>query len=188
MIDAPIGIFDSGVGGLTVVKQVIEKMPHEGIIYIGDEAHVPYGEKTSDEIRNYALGITDYLISKGAKLVIMACNMSSANALNAARKAFPATPIIGTIDAGSRTAVNASGKRIGVLATKGTVASGAYTATIQAISKSVEVHEQSCPKFVPLVESDMCGSSDADDAAREYVGPLIKAGCDTIILGCTHYP
>lgn len=188
MIDAPIGIFDSGLGGLTVVKQVIEKMPRENIIYIGDEAHVPYGEKTSDDIRNYALGITDYLISRGAKLVIMACNMSSANALKAARKAFPGTPIIGTIDAGSRTAVSTADKRIGVLATKGTVASGAYTATIQAIDGSIDVYEQGCPKFVPLVESDMCGSSSADEAAREYVEPLIRAGCDTLILGCTHYP
>jgi glutamate racemase len=188
MIDAPIGIFDSGLGGLTVVKQVIEKMPNEGIIYVGDEAHVPYGEKTSDEIKDYALGITEYLISRGSKLVIMACNMSSANALIAARKAFPETPIIGTIDAGSRTAANVAVKRIGVLATKGTVASGAYTETIRTIDDSIDVYEQGCPKFVPIVESDMCGSSDADDAAHEYVAPLKKAGCDTLILGCTHYP
>lgn len=188
MIDAPIGIFDSGLGGLTVVKQVIKKMPNEGIIYIGDEAHVPYGEKTSDEIRDFALGITDYLISNGAKLIIMACNMSSANALKAARNAFPATPIIGTIDAGSRTAVKAAGKRIGVLATKGTVASRAYSAAISDIDGSIDVHEQGCPKFVPLVESDMCDSISAEEAAREYVEPLIQSGCDTLILGCTHYP
>lgn len=188
-IDSPIGIFDSGLGGLTVAKRVLEKLPYESMAYVGDEAHIPYGEKSPQEIRGFALGITDFLIRRNSKLVIMACNMSSATALSAAREAYPNTPIIGVIEAGARAAVqSASDGKIGVLATTGTVNTGAYTKTLHGLMPDAEVVEQACPRFVPLVEVGMSDSPEAEAAAREYIEPLLNAGCRTIILGCTHYP
>lgn len=185
----PIGIFDSGLGGLTVAKRVLEKLPRESIAYVGDQMHVPYGERPLDEIRSFALGITEFLIGRNAKLAIMACNMSSATALGAASELFPETPIIGVIEAGARAAVRtASGRAIGVLATRGTVSTGAYTRILRALLPEMQVFEQACPRFVPLVEAGECDSPEADAAAREYVQPLLDAACRTIILGCTHYP
>lgn len=186
--DAPIGVFDSGLGGLTVVKTITKKLPYENIIYIGDEAHVPYGEKSPDEIIDFALGIIDYFVKSGVKLVVMACNMSSANALDTAKSVYDAIPILGTIEAGARKAVDSRHERIGVLATNGTVLTKAYTKTIKSMNNQLLVIEQACPKFVPLVESDMCDSTEAYEAAHEYVQPLINEGCTSIILGCTHYP
>ncbi len=188
-INAPVGIFDSGVGGLTVVKRVLEKLPNESALYLGDQIHVPYGERTADEIRAFALGITDFLIRGGAKMVIMACNMSSAVALETAVERFPRIPIIGVIEAGARAALHtAHGGTIGVLATTGTVNSGAYTNILTSLTPDVRVIQQACPRFVTIVESDMCDTAEADDAVREYVEPLLSAGCRTIVLGCTHYP
>ena len=188
-ISRPIGIFDSGLGGLTVVKRVFEKLPHESISYVGDQFHVPYGERTPDEIRSFALGITDFLTRQDAKLVIMACNMSSATALDSAHELFPETPVIGVIEAGVRAALRmSSGRPIGVLATKGTVSTRAYTDTLCRLMPEAEVIEQACPRFVPLVEAGMCHSPQAKEAVREYVGPLMSAGCEVLILGCTHYP
>lgn len=185
----PIGIFDSGLGGLTVAKRVLEKLPRESIAYVGDQIHVPYGERTPDEIRSFALGITEFLIGRDAKLAIMACNMSSATALGAASELFPETPVIGVIEAGARAAVRtAYAGAIGVLATRGTVSTGAYTRVLRMLLPEMEVFEQACPRFVPLVESGECDSPEADAAAREHVQPLLDAGCRTIILGCTHYP
>lgn len=183
-INSPIGIFDSGLGGLTVAKRILEALPQESIAYVADQIHVPYGERSPEEIRSFALGITDFLIGRGAKLVIMACNMSSATALDSARRLFPETPIIGVIEAGARAALGTGAGTIGVLATTGTVGTRAYT---RAMSET-EVHEQACPRFVPIVEKGMCESRDAHSAALEYVTPLMEARCRTIILGCTHYP
>lgn len=186
--EAPIGVFDSGLGGLTIAKSIIEKLPYENIIYIGDEAHVPYGDKSPDVIRDFALGIIDFFVNKGAKLVVMACNMSSAYALSIAREIHPNVPIIGTIEAGARKAVEVTNGNIGVLATNGTAAARAYTEAIRAISSKVKVIEQGCPKLVPLVENDRCECIDAYEAIGEYVAPMLNANVDTIVLGCTHYP
>ena len=189
--NAPIGIFDSGLGGLTVAKRVLERLHQESVAYVADQIHIPYGERPPHEIRSFALGITDFFIRQGAKLVIMACNMSSATALQTARELFPDTPIVGVVEAGARSAAAdriASGGPIGVLATTGTVSTGAYTRALLRILPEAIVLEQACPRFVPLVEAGMCDSPEAEEAAREYVKPLLSAGCRTLILGCTHYP
>lgn len=185
----PIGIFDSGLGGLSVAAEVLRKLPNESIIYLADNAHVPYGERPLDEIRGYALEITGYLIQRGAKAVVMACNMSSAVALEAARQHFPDTPVLGVIDPGAAAAVRAAaGSPIGVLATTGTVRSEAYIRSIAALDPSARVLQQACPKFVPLVEQGNADSEEAEAAACGYVLPLVNQGCRTLILGCTHYP
>lgn len=188
-VDSPIGIFDSGLGGLSVVKRVLERLPHESTAYLGDQIHVPYGERSSAEIRTFALGITDFFLRQNAKMVIMACNMSSAVALDTALDHYPGIPVIGVIEAGARAALSAAlGGAIGVLATRGTVNSGAYTNILMKLLPEIEVYEQACPKFVPIVESGNCETAEADAVAREYVEPLLASGCRALILGCTHYP
>jgi len=184
-----IGVFDSGLGGLSVAAQIIDVLPNEQFTYFADNAHVPYGERPLDEIRGFALNITAFLIQKGAKAVVMACNMSSAVALDSAREHFPEVPIIGVIEPGARAAIAVAGKDpIGVLATSGTVKSGAYERNIHLLDPGHKVVQQACPKFVPLVESGKSDSEEAKVAAKDYVAPLIREGCRTIILGCTHYP
>lgn len=186
---SPIGIFDSGLGGLSVAARVLDKLPNERIIYLADNAHVPYGERPLDEILGFALDITDYLIGLGAKAVVMACNMSSAIALDQARLRHPQVPIIGVIEPGAAAAVRAAdGHPIGVLATTGTVRSEAYPRTITRLDPSAQVAQQACSKFVPLVESGRSDSEEAEAAACGYVLPLVSQGCKTLILGCTHYP
>lgn len=185
----PIGVFDSGLGGLTVVRRLLEKLPGESIVYLADQAHIPYGERTPDEIRRFALGISDFLIRRRSRLIIMACNMSSATALDTAQAAFPDTPIIGVIEAGVRAAIRSnSGEPIGILATTGTVKALAYTRLLNIFLPSVPVYERACPKFVPLIEAGRCDCPESEVAVREYVQPLLDSGCRTLILGCTHYP
>jgi glutamate racemase len=167
---------------------MLRRLPNEKIVYFADSAHVPYGERPLHEIEEFALGITQFLIDQGAKAVVMACNMSSAVALDAARAAFPQIPILGVIEPGSRAAVSNGSRVIGVLATTGTVKSGAYSRTILTLAPRVKVYEQPCPAFVPLVESGMTDSEEAEIAARSCVMPLMSAGTDTLVLGCTHYP
>ncbi|MGQ9455234.1 MAG: glutamate racemase [Armatimonadota bacterium] len=186
---SPIGIFDSGVGGLSVARAVMRVLPGESIIYFADTAHVPYGDRPLNEIKLFALGITRFLVNRGVKAVVMACNMSSAVALDAARELWPELPVLGVIEPGARAAVRVcEGRPIGVLATAGTVKSKAYVNEIARIDNSIPVFQQACPRFVPLVESGLAESEEAEAAARDYVAPLLRAGCGTIILGCTHYP
>jgi glutamate racemase len=188
-VSRPIGIFDSGLGGLTVARRIIERLPQESISFVGDEAHIPYGEKSPEDIQSFALGITGFLLEQNAKIVIMACNMSSATALRVARAHFPQVPIIGVIEAGARAAAaEASGAPIGVLATTGTVRTLAYTRALAKLRPELAVYEQPCPKFVPIVESGHWDSDEAEETVRGYVEPLIKKGCRTLVLGCTHYP
>lgn len=185
----PIGVFDSGLGGLSVAARILRRLPQERIIYFADTAHVPYGERPLGEIEEFALGIVGFLIGKGAKAVVMACNMSSAVALDAARHMYPDIPILGVIEPGAKAAVSvASGAPIGILATTGTIKSEAYVRAIARLNGSIKVIGQACPKFVPLVESGLTDSEDAEAAARTYVRPLLAGGCGTIVLGCTHYP
>ncbi|MCE5321963.1 glutamate racemase [bacterium] len=184
-----IGVFDSGLGGLSVAAKIMEAYPKEQIVYFADNAHVPYGERPLDEIRGFALDITAHLITKGAKTVVMACNMSSAVALEASQNRFPDVPILGVIEPGAKAAIGVAGEApIGVLATSGTVKSGAYEKSIHKLDSQKKVIQQACPEFVPLVESGRADSEEAEAAARDYVAPLIGEGCRTIILGCTHYP
>jgi glutamate racemase len=185
----PIGVFDSGLGGLTVAKRLLEKLPHESMVFVGDEIHIPYGERTPQQIKGLALGICEFLVGQDAKLIIMACNMSSATALSASRDIFPEIPIIGVIEAGVRALLNTAEKGpVGVLATTGTVKTGAYSSTVRRWIPNAEVYEQACPSFVPLVEEGKWNTPEAEAVAAEYVKPLIERGCRTLILGCTHYP
>lgn len=184
----PIGVFDSGLGGLTVASEILRNLPDESIIYFADTAHVPYGERPLEEIEEFALGITRFLIEHGAKAVVMACNMSSAASLESAVETFADVPILGVIEPGSRAAVRTNSKAIGVLATTGTVKSGAYSRIIGRLAPDAEVWEQPCPAFVPLVESGLADSEEAEAAVRKCVEPLVSNGARTLILGCTHYP
>lgn len=186
---SPVGVFDSGLGGLSVAAEILRALPHERIVYFADNAHVPYGERPMEEVQSFALGICGFLIEKGAKVIVMACNVSSAVALDLAREHYPDIPIIGMIEPGAKAAVRASkGESIGILATTGTVKSEAYKRTISSISPSTNVFQVACPKFVPLVESGQSNSEEAEAAACTYVEPLLREGCNTIVLGCTHYP
>jgi glutamate racemase len=186
---APIGLFDSGVGGLTVAAAIARRMPEERFIYVADQHHVPYGGRPLDEIRSFAGSLSRYMFERGAKLVVMACNVSSATALAEVQAGVGEAHALGVILPGARAAVAATRTgNIGVLATAGTVASGAYVAAAGVLDPAVTVHQVACPAFVPLVESGRAESPEAHDAARGYLAPLVAAGVDTVILGCTHYP
>jgi glutamate racemase len=184
---ASIGIFDSGLGGLTVLRQVQRLLPFESVLYLADTANVPYGDKPLSVVRDLALSLTGELARSGAKLVLMASGTSTVAGLDAARAMYPDLPILGTIEAGARTALSRPGP-IGVLATEATVRSRAFTQAIQSMDSRRTVFEQGCPRFVPLVESGRANAPDAIEAAREYLAPLLEAGVGTIILGCTHFP
>ncbi len=182
-----IGIFDSGLGGLTVLRQVRRLLPAESILYYADTANVPYGDKPLPVVRDLALRLTGELARAGAALVLMASGTSTAAGLDAARAAFPGLPLLGTIEAGARAALKYPGP-IGVLATDGTARSRAFTEAIQALDPTRQVYEQGCPRFVPLVESGRADTPDAAEAAREYLAPLLRADVRSLILGCTHFP
>ena len=187
--NAPIGMFDSGVGGLTVVAALARRRPAERVLYLADQGHVPYGGRDLDEIRGFARGITAMLARQRVKAVVMACNISSATTWPEIAGMYGEQRAFGMVVPGATTAVAASKVGcVGVLATAGTVASGAYTAAIHRLDPSLRVVEVPCPKFVPLVESGDTHGAAAYAAAREYLEPIEAAGCDTVVLGCTHYP
>ncbi len=187
--NAPIGVFDSGLGGLTVVRQMQQRLPNERIVFVADQAHVPYGGRDLKQVCGFACGLTDALIGYGCKAVIMACNISSATGLPHAQAAHPNVPILGVIEPGARTAIQSTNNhRIGVLATQGTVSSGAYTRLLQTLDSRAVVLEMACPDFVPLVEAEQEQSPAAFAAAQLYLAPMLELGVDTVILGCTHYP
>lgn len=183
----PIGLFDSGLGGLSVARVLMRRMPGRPLWVVGDTAHVPYGGRPLEQVHGFAMGLTAYLADEGCRAVVMACNISSAVALDDARRAFP-VPVFGMVDAGARAASARPAARFGVLATEGTVRSGAYTAALRRLRPGAGVVEVPCPRFVPIVEAAMWDSVDADAAARAYAAPLVAAGVETVILGCTHYP
>jgi glutamate racemase len=182
-----IGIRDSGVGGLTVAREVRGRIPNADLLYFADTAHVPYGDKTEAEICHYALSISDFLIKNGAQIVVFACNTTSAYALDAARKRFT-VPIFGVIEPGARVAAQISSGKVGVLATAATVASAVYSREIKHLRSDLQVMEIACPAFVPLVEAQKTDSIEAFEACRHYLAPLLRSGADTIVLGCTHFP
>jgi len=188
MNTAPIGIFDSGIGGLTVARAIYERLPMESTIYYGDTARVPYGPKSPDTVRRYSLEILDWLLTQGVKSVVVACNTSTAHALDVLREASP-VPVLGVIEPGARAAADATrGGGIGVIGTAGTVASHAYPRAIHHLLPHARIEQVACPLFVPLVEEGWFEHPAARLVADEYLSPLIEAGVDTLVLGCTHYP
>lgn len=183
-----IGIFDSGVGGLTVLREVIHALPQEDTIYLGDTARVPYGTKSPETVARYAHQIARFLVSKGIKLLVVACNTATAVALDSLAGAFP-IPVVGVVEPGARRAVAVTRTgRVGVIGTEGTIRSGAYTRAIKSIDPSIEVITRPCPLFVPLAEEGWTDNDVALMTAREYLEPLRDSGIDTLVLGCTHYP
>ncbi len=185
---APIGVFDSGMGGLTVVREMIRQLPHESIIYFGDTARVPYGPKSPDTVLRYSREITSYLKGEGIKALVIACNTATAHALPALREEFD-MQIIGVIEPGARAAVAATRtKRVGVIGTAGTIKSRAYEKEIRKLLPDAQVTAQACALFVPLVEEGWTDAEPTRAIARNYLAPLVTAEVDTLVLGCTHYP
>jgi glutamate racemase len=187
---ARIGIFDSGVGGLTVQRAILDALPGADTLYLGDTARVPYGTKSAETVTQYSLRTARFLTGQGIDLLVVACNTASAVALPALRAAL-AVPVIGVVEPGARAAVAASrGGRIGVIGTPGTVASGAYQAAIRALRPGAVVSARACPLFVPLAEEGWTDPADeiVRGVARRYLEPLASEGIDTLVLGCTHYP
>jgi len=186
--DRPIGVFDSGIGGLTVLKEIIKELPDEGTIYLGDTARVPYGIRSPETVMRYSFENTKFLFSKDIKLLVIACNTASSISLNAIKNSM-SIPVIGVIEPGAKAAVKATrNKRIGVIGTEATVKSNSYTKAIKTIDKSIEVFGLSCPLFVPLVEEGWTGGNIVALIAKQYLGGIKDKGVDTIVLGCTHYP
>jgi glutamate racemase len=184
----PIGVFDSGIGGLTVVKALADELPSESIVYFGDTARVPYGTKSKGTIVKFSLENVEFLLQFGVKCIVIACNTSSSWALPTLRKYFK-VPIIGVIRPGAVAAVRASrNKRVGVIGTRATISSGAYEAAIQRADPTAKVFSQSCPLFVPLVEEGWLNGAICRQVAAQYLTPLKRQRIDTLILGCTHYP
>lgn len=203
--DAPIGIFDSGFGGLTVVREVIKALPHESILFYGDRANCPYGPRDPEEVRTFALRICSYLIEHNVKMIVIACNTATAAALEVAQRTFD-IPIIGVVEPGARAAVRAThNRRVGVIATKGTVESGVYTKAIRNIDAGITVFSTATPRFVEIAElgirmakgpienytslaSKVYIRPAFQEIARDYLEPLRRSEIDTLVLGCTHFP
>lgn len=185
--NAPIGIFDSGVGGLTVARAIIDQLPHESILYVGDTARGPYGPRPLAEVRSFALEIMDQLVAAGVKAIVIACNSASAATLRDARERYD-VPLIEVIQPAARRAVSAtrSGK-VGVIGTQATIDSGAYLDAFAA-APQLNISSVACPKFVEFVERGETSGSAITDVAKQYLAPLIDADVDTLVLGCTHYP
>lgn len=184
-----IGFLDSGLGGLTIAKKVVEELPNEKIIYFGDNLHIPYGDKPQSEVREYVLRIIDYLVlEQKVKYVVIACNTATVAALDIAVQRYQ-LPIIGPVDVGAKKAVNRSkSQKIGVLATAGTVKSNGYQEAIKSYNPQAEVIAVPCPKLTPLVERGELAGAEVEAAVRECLAPILSAGCDVVVLGCTHYP
>ena len=186
-LDAPIGIFDSGFGGLTVARSVIDQLPHESLVYLGDTARQPYGPRPIGEVREFALECLDHLVHRGVKALVIACNSASSAMLRDARERYD-VPVVEVILPAARRAVAATRNgRVGVIGTRATVDSLAYEDAFAA-APHLEVLTQACPRFVDFVEAGVTGGEELIGVAEDYLAPLQEAGVDTLILGCTHYP
>lgn len=186
--NAPVGVFDSGVGGLTVAREIMRQIPEERIVYFGDTARVPYGNKSKDTILRYSRQIIRFLRTREVKAIVIACNTASAYALDTVA-AESDIPIIGVINAGARTAVQATRNgKIGVIGTEGTIGSGIYTRVMKQLKPDIQVTGKPCPLFVPLVEEGLLHDSVTDEIASRYLSVLKGKYIDTLVLGCTHYP
>ncbi len=187
MADAPLGIFDSGFGGLTVARAVLDQLPHEPVVYLGDTARQPYGPKPIGEVREYALECLDHLVAHGVKALVIACNSASAAVLRDARERYD-VPVVEVILPAARRAVAATRNgRVGVICTQATASSMAYDDAFAA-APQIRLVTQSCPRFVEFVEAGVTSGAELIRVAREYLRPLLAANVDTVVLGCTHYP
>jgi glutamate racemase len=184
----PVGVFDSGVGGLTVLHECLVTMPHEDFVYLGDHARLPYGPRPLEEVRRFAREIAVFLQELGVKLVVNACNTATSAALPQLQEELR-VPVVGVITPEAHAAVQATrNRRIGLMATEGTVEAGRYHELVRALDAGVELVAVACPRLVPLIENDDPFAAGTTDAVREYAAELKQAGVDTVILGCTHYP
>ncbi len=187
MAGGPIGVFDSGVGGLTVLTAIRRVLPGERFLYLGDTARLPYGTKSAETVRRYAVNATAHLLARGIKLLVVACNTATSYALpEISRRAE--IPVIGVVEPGVEAALATGARRIAVVGTEGTVASGAYQRTLAAMAPGIEIRAAACPLFVALAEEGWGDHPVTDLVAREYLEPLLEWGAETVILGCTHYP
>jgi glutamate racemase len=185
--DAPIGVFDSGVGGLTVARAIIDQLPQESLIYVGDTAHSPYGPKPIAEVRQYALDVMDDLVAQGVKVLVIACNTASAAMLRDARERYVGIPVVEVIQPAVRAAVRQTRNgRVGVIGTEGTINSLAYEDAFAAAQLSI--FTQACPRFVEFVENGVTSGAELFEVAEQYLASLKSADIDTLVLGCTHYP
>lgn len=185
---APIGIFDSGIGGLTVAHEVMRQLPDESFIYFGDTARVPYGPKSPETVCRYSREIADFLLERGVKAIVVACNTATAHALPMLRREL-AIPVVGVIEPGARAAVAASGEgHVGVIGTVGTIKSGAYERAMREIQPELVITARPCPLLVPLVEEGWLDKVPTRLIAREYLSPFMEGRVDALVLGCTHYP
>ncbi|BCJ88511.1 glutamate racemase [Effusibacillus dendaii] len=184
----PIGLFDSGVGGLTVVKEMFRQLPQENLVYVGDNARCPYGNRPPEQVRQFTFQIMDFLMQQDVKMIIIACNTATAAALTQASQHYP-IPVLGVITPGSRAAISATRTgRIGVIGTEVTVQTGAYAREIHRINPRLQVISQACGPFVQLVEDNDLDSPQAEQIVEQYLAPLKEEMMDVLILGCTHYP
>lgn len=186
--DNPIGVFDSGIGGLTVARELFRLLPQEPVLYFGDTARVPYGPKSRTTVQRYSREAAAFLLSRNVKLVVIACNTATAHALETLQDELP-VPVVGVIEPGARTAARASSTgRIGVIGTAGTIASGAYDYAVRRLVPHARVYAQPCPLFVPLIEEGWTDRPATRLVVEEYMRPLKEVDIDVLILGCTHYP
>ena len=183
-----IGVFDSGIGGLTVVKEIIRLMPDESLVYLGDTARVPYGTKSRNTVIKYAQSNTNFLLSKGIKILVVACNTASAYSLDTLKENL-SVPVVGVIEPGAKKAAKAtSNGKIGVIGTPSTIRSGAYPKALLELDPDLEIYQQSCPLFVPLAEEGWHDGDIAHNIAERYLEEILEKEIDVLILGCTHYP
>ena len=186
--ERPIGIFDSGIGGLTVVKALRDLLPNENISYLGDTARVPYGNKSSDTVERYSLELANILAKENAKVIVVACNTVSSVSIPKLR-ATVKVPVIGVIEPGAQAAIATTQNRhVGVIGTRGTIRSGAYENALRALNVHVRVTSQACPLLVPLIEEGLLNDKLTDQTIARYLDPMMAVGIDTLVLGCTHYP
>lgn len=184
----PIGVFDSGLGGLTVVKQIFSRLPNESILYFGDTARVPYGSKSVHTVQKFSLQIVRFLQEKGVKMIVVACNTASSVALDVLKESTN-LPVVGVIEPGARAARGVTvSRRVGVIGTTATISTGKYAEILKRIAPDIKVESAACPLLVPLVEEGWTDSPVTEEVARIYLKPLIEKRIDTLILGCTHYP
>ncbi len=185
---SPIGVFDSGIGGLTVLREITRLLPSENTIYLGDTARVPYGNKSKETVARYSIEIADFLVGKGVKMIVVACNTASAFGLPALKKRLK-IPVIGVIEPGAKAAVKKTRtKKVGVIGTEGTIKSGAYCAAIKALDPKIATRTAACPLFVPLAEEGWTDDDVTRAIARRYLAGFKGTGIDALVLGCTHYP
>lgn len=183
----PIGIFDSGVGGLTVLRELRRRLPAESFLYLGDTARLPYGTKSAATVRHYALNAAGYLVEHGVKLLVVACNTATSYALDEVISSSP-VPVVGVVEPGVRAALSVGVRRVAVVGTEGTIRSGSYQRALERLDGGVEIRAAACPLFVPLAEEGWGDHPVTEQVARHYLGPLLEWGAEALILGCTHYP